>query len=448
MKIFPKDFIWAAATSSYQVEGAAFADGKGLSIWDKFAAQAGNVRDDRTANVSSDQYHHYKEDIQLMKDMGLKAYRLSLSWPRIFPTGRGEINGLGIDYYKKLCDELLANNIEPYVTLYHWDLPLTLQEEFGGWESKETVKYFGDYASKVAQELGARVKNYFTINEFFACSDVGYSLGLIAPGLKLSNKRRNQIRHNVLLAHGIALEALRANAPHAKISIAENPIIGVPIIDSPEHTEAGKKALREINAPFLTAIMEGKYLDCYLEKEKADAPIFTDAEMRKISAPMDFLGLNIYYGSAVMADKNASTGYKLFEAIPGEKSPAFVDTTYFEPASLYWGIRLISELWTPKAIMITENGLLADDRVDRDGNVYDTYRINQLRCYLSSLYQALDEGYPITGYFVWSFLDVFEWHYGYRSRYGLYYINYETGERIPKLSAQWYKKTIANNRIL
>ena len=298
---FPENFIWGSATASYQVEGGV-EDGKGPSIWTAFEKRAGAIADNVNGDITSNQYHCWKEDIRLMKEAGMNAYRFSLAWSRIIPEGKGAINQKGLDYYKRLCDGLLENGIEPYVTLYHWDLPLALQEQYGGWESRETVKYFGEYADIVAKELGTRVKNYFTTNEFLGCTDQGYANGVIAPGLKLPAKRRNQVRHNMLVAHGTAMQVLRQSAPHAKVGIAENPFFMLPALDQPEYVDAAKQAFREVNAHFLTAIMEGKYIDSYVQSEKENMPEIEDGDFKLISAPMDFLGLNIYFGKFVYPD--------------------------------------------------------------------------------------------------------------------------------------------------
>ena len=436
---FPETFVWGAATAAYQVEGAAHEDGKGDSIWNEFEKRPGAIVDNASGDVTSDQYHRYREDIALMREAGMKAYRFSVSWSRVLPDGRGQLNVRGVDYYKRLCDALLENGIEPYLTWYHWDLPLALQRDFGGWESRETVKYFGEYVTRISQELGRRVKNYFTVNEFLACSDVGYGQGAIAPGLKLPTKRLNQVRHHLLLAHGTALQALRASAPHARVGLAENPKFTLPVIPEKEHLESAKKAFRESNAHFLTAVMEGRYLDSYLEQEKANAPDFTADDFKLIGAPMDFLGLNLYFGYPVCSDPAQPSGYRLFEEETAKSGTGVADFL-FEPAAMYWGCRIINELWHPKAIVISENGMAADDRPDENAQVCDIHRIKFLRAYLMSLAQAVREGIPVTGYLHWSLLDNLEWYLGYRPRFGLIYVNYRTLERIPKMSYYWYKK--------
>ena len=439
---FPEDFIWGSATSAYQVEGGAHEDGKGPSIWTEFEKRPGAILDNGTGDVASDQYHHVSEDIALMKQAGMTAYRFSLAWSRIFPEGNGKINEKGLDYYKRLCDELLANGIEPYVTLYHWDLPLALQERYGGWESRETVKLFGEYAFAAASALGDRVGHYFTTNEFLGCSDAGYAKGLLAPGLRLSPRRRNQVRHHLLLAHGTALQALRSAAPDAEIGLAENPKLMIPAINTPEHVDAAKKAFREINAHFLTALLEGGYPECYLEAEKGDAPVVEDGDFKLISAPIDFLGLNVYFGQFVRADREQKEGYKVYKEYPDDSS------VLFQPEAMYWGCRIVHDLWHPKRLIVSENGLFGNDRPEPDGEIYDLHRIKYLRAYMASLSRTIKEDIPVRGYFHWSLLDNLEWNAGFRQRFGLVFVNYHTTERIPKLSYRWYSELIRTGRLV
>ncbi len=438
---FPKNFIWGTATASYQVEGGAHEDGKGPSVWTEFEKQPGAILENVTGDVASNQYHCWPEDVRLMKQAGMNAYRFSLAWSRIIPKGKGKVNPKGLDYYKRLCDSLLENGIEPYVTLYHWDLPLALQKEYAGWESRETIKYFGEYAACVAEALGSRVKHYFTTNEFLGCTDQGYANGLIAPGLRLSAKRRNQVRHNMLVAHGTAMQVLRSVAPHAKVGIAENPIFMIPMMDRPEDVEAAKQAFRETNAYFLTAVMEGRYLDCYLEKEKENAPEVADGDFKLISAPMDFLGLNIYHGRMVRYAPDEPEKYKVYTEYRDDAS------VLFQPGAMYWGCRLVQELWHPKELVISENGLSGNDRPEPDGKIYDLHRIKYMREYLLQLSRAVREGIPVKGYFHWSLLDNLEWCSGFRPRFGLIFVNYLTSERLPKQSYHWYADLIRTGRV-
>lgn len=442
---FPENFIWGTATSAYQVEGAGLEDGKGPSIWNEFEKRPGAIADDVDGMIAADEYHHVDDDIAIMRGLGVRAYRFSVAWSRVLPEGRGRVNEKGMAYYLSLCDKLLSAGIEPYVTLYHWDLPLALQQELGGWESRDCVELFGEYASLMAERFGSRVKNYFTTNEFLACSDVGYSLGSIAPGLQLNNRRRNQVRHHLLLAHGTALQALRAVAPHAKVGLAENPRFMMPVMDTPDHVAAAKKAFREVNAHFITAVMEGRYPDCYWNAAGADAPEVREGDFARISAPMDFLGLNLYFGRLVRSAPENAKGYEVLD-VPNHQDTGINDGR-FEPDSLYWGCRIVHELWNPKEILISENGISTPDRPRKDGKIIDTLRIKFLRSYLGSLQQAVAEGYPVTGYFHWSLLDNLEWHCGIRPRFGLTYVNYHTGARTLKLSGEYFREVIRKNQI-
>src|SRR5262245_60670 len=299
---FPDGFVWGVATASYQIEGAWNADGKGESIWDRFAHTPGKIRNGDTGDVALDQYHRYKDDVQLTKALGAKAYRFSISWPRIFPDGTGAANAKGLDFYSRLVDELLANGIAPFATLYHWDLPQALQDRWSGWESRDTSRAFADYAGYVAERLSDRVAHFFTINEFSSFVEWGHSNGLHAPGLKLPRARVNQVRHHAVLAHGLAVQAIRASAKGGtKVGPAENIVVGVPVIETPEHIAAAESYTREVNAPYLTVMLEGRYTDRYLSSSGADAPKFTPEDLQAISSPLDFIGINVYLPSYVRA---------------------------------------------------------------------------------------------------------------------------------------------------
>ena len=291
-RAFPTNFLWGCATSAYQIEGAVAADGRGPSNWDIFAHTPGKTHQGETGDVAADSYHLYKDDVKLLKELGAKAYRFSLSWSRIFPEGRGKPNAAGLAYYQRLIDELLNSGIEPYVTLFHWDLPQGLS---GGWQSRDTPKAFADYAGFVAKRLSDRVRHFMTINEFVCFTDLSYKIGQFAPGLKLGAAQVNQIRHHGLLAHGLGLQAIRANAASGTlVGLAENPKVYVPVIETAAHIEAAQRAFREENAPFLTAVMEGRYTDGYLAGAGADAPKVQAGDMKIIGGPVDFVGLNVY----------------------------------------------------------------------------------------------------------------------------------------------------------
>ena len=442
-RLFPKGFLWGSATASYQVEGAVNEDGRGPSIWDTFSHTPGKTKNGDTGDVANDHYHRYKEDIALMKDLGLKTYRFSVAWPRIFPTGAGTPNPRGIDFYNRLVDELLKAGIQPYCTLFHWDLPQTLEDK-GGWQSRDTSEAFANYAGYVAQHLSDRVKHFMTLNEMRSFVDIGYRDGRHAPGLQLSADKVNQVRHHAVLAHGLGVQAIRAHAkPGTKVGLAENASACVPVIETPEHIAAAAKAMREVNAGYLTAIMEGKYTDAYLQHAGADAPKFTPADMKAIGSPVDFVGLNIYTPAYVRAD-DSPAGFAMVAA-PSSYPHMMSPWLHVGPEALYWGPKLASQIWGVKEIYITENGASSTDQLTPDGHVYDSDRVMYLRNYITQLHRAVAEGIPVKGYFCWSFMDNYEWADGYAYRFGIHYVDFTTQKRTPKLSAHFYKEVIARN---
>ena len=378
-----------------------------------------------------------------MKNLGLKTYRFSIAWSRVFPTGTGTPNPRGLDFYNRMLDTLLAAGIEPYCTLYHWDLPQTLQDK-GGWENRDTAQAFADYAGYTAGHLSDRVKKFMTMNEIRTFVELGYRDGIHAPGLKLSRARVAQLNHYAVLGHGLAVQSMRAAAkPGTKIGLADNAVPTTPVIESPEHIEAASRAMREENASFLTVIMEGRYTDLYLKRLGPDAPKFTVAEMKAIGAPLDFLGLNVYAPAFIRAS-NSEQGY---EVVPPPASYPHMYSSWlkFGPEGLYWSPKLAAKLWNVKEIYITENGASSADVLTPDGEVYDTDRVMFLRNYLTQLHRAVSEGVPIKGYFLWSLLDNFEWADGYSKRFGIHYVDFTTQKRTPKLSAKFYKEVIARN---
>jgi beta-glucosidase len=444
---FPQGFLWGTATASYQVEGAVAEDGRAPSVWDTFAHQQGKVAGGATGDVADDHYHRYKGDVQLMKAMGVKAYRFSIAWPRVFPQGSGAPNPKGLDFYNRLVDELLANGIQPFATLYHWDLPQALQDRVGGWASRETSEAFGNYAGYVAERLSDRVKHFFTINEFGAFMELGYGIGIHAPGLRLPKPQFYQARHNGVLGHGLAVQAIRAHAkPGTKVGIAENITVGVPVIENAQHIAAAEEATRQMNAQYMTVIMEGKYTDTYLTLMGADAPRITPEDLKIISSPMDFVGTNIYQPTFVRAD----SGPAGWAAVPNPPSyPHMISPWLFVgPEVLYWGPHHVAKLWNVKELYITENGCSSSDVPATDGKVYDTDRVMFLRNYISQLQRAVSDGVPVKGYFLWSLMDNFEWADGYGNRFGLHYVDYSTQTRTPKLSADFYREVIARNAVV
>jgi beta-glucosidase len=443
---FPPGFLWGTATSSYQIEGAWKDDGKGESIWDRFAHTPGRVQNNETGDVALDHYHRFKEDVQLQKALGATAYRFSVSWPRIFPQGTGNPNSKGLDFYDRLTDELLVNGIAPFATLYHWDLPQALQDSVGGWESRDTAEAFADYAGYVSEKLSDRIKHFFTLNELSAFVELGHGTGIFAPGLKLPAARLNQVRHHAVLAHGLAVEAIRARAkPGTQVGPAENVVAVVPAVETPENIAAAERATRELNAGVLTVMLEGRYTDAFLTSAGADAPKFSDEDLKTIASPIDFVGINVYTPTYVRAI-GTSPGY---EVVPFSKSHPRMASSWqlFGPESLYWAPRHLLKVWDVKEIYISENGCGAADEPRADGVVYDSDRVMFLRNYLAMLQRATSEGVPVRGYFHWSLLDNFEWSSGFGTRFGLIHADYATQKRSPKLSAAYYSEVIKRNAL-
>jgi beta-glucosidase len=452
---FPEGFLWGSATASYQVEGAAREDGRGPSIWDTFSHTPGKTANGDTGDVADDYYHRYKQDIALMKELGVKSFRFSVAWPRIFPGGTGPAgtgapNPKGLDFYNRVVDELLKAEIEPFCTLYHWDLPQALQDK-GGWESRETARAFADYAGYTAGKLSDRVKHFMTMNEMHSFVEIGYKDGRHAPGLMLDEGRIAQIRHNVVWAHGLGVQAIRAQAKAGtKVGLAENVTATTPVIETPEHIAAAATAMREQNAMYMTVIQEGRYTDAYLKRLGAAAPKFTAEELKTIASPLDFTGLNVYTASYVRAD-DSELGYAMVHppsSYPHMLSPWLT----IGPEALYWAPKLVAQVWKVKEIYITENGCssadVPADVPNAEGAIFDTDRVMYLRNYLTHLQRGVAEGVPVKGYFLWSLLDNYEWADGYDKRFGIVYVDFKTQKRTPKLSAAFYKDVIAQNAVV
>lgn len=442
---FPEGFLWGSATASYQVEGAVHADGRGVSIWDTFSHTPGKTFDGDTGDVADDDYDRYKEDIQLMKALGLHACRFSIAWPRIFPEGTGTPNPRGLDHYNRVVDELLANGIEPYVTLYHWDLPQALEDK-GGWQNRATAEALAHYCGYVAGHLSDRVKHFMTTNEISTFTELGYGTGTHAPGLKLDRAGLAQVCHNAVLGHGLSVQAIRASArPGTKVGLAENIIAVTPVVNTPEHIRAASVAMREMNAQYMNVIREGRYTDAYLKRLGPDAPKFTAEDLKIISSRIDFAGINIYQPTYV----RASDSPEGFAVVPPPASYPHMYSPWITigPEALYWAPKLAAEVWNIPALYITENGASSDDVMTPEGTVLDTDRVMFLRNYLTQLHRAVSEGVPVKGYFLWSLLDNYEWADGYEKRFGLHYVDFKTQKRTPKLSAEFYKEVIARNAL-
>jgi beta-glucosidase len=442
---FPKGFLWGSATAAYQVEGAARDDGRGTSIWDTFSHTPGKTTNGDTGDVADDFYHRYPEDIKLMKAMGLRAFRFSVSWSRIMPAGIGPINQRGLDFYQQLVDTLLDAGIAPFCTLFHWDLPQTLEDK-GGWRSQDTSKAFADYAGFIAAKLSGQVKHFMTMNEIGSFVG-GYDGKRTAPGLQLGPSEVAQLKHNVLVAHGLGVQAIRARAQRGTaVGLADDLVAVTPVYGTRDHVAAARVAIREENAGILTAILEGNYTHNYIERLGSAAPKFTAEEMHVISSALDFIGLNIYRPAYVRASESPS-GY---ENVPLPYGYPHMESSWLTigPEAMFWVPKLVAEVWRPMSIYITENGASAVDTLLPDGTVLDIGRVMYLRNYLMHLQRAVREGVPLRGYFVWTFLDNFEWADGYGKRFGIHYVDFKTQERTPKLSAEFYREVIARNGLV
>ncbi|NLO14665.1 MAG: beta-glucosidase [Clostridiales bacterium] len=447
---FREDFIWGAATASYQIEGAAFEDGKGLSVWDRFSHTPGKVFEGHTGDVACDHYHHLEEDLDLMSQMGIRNYRFSVSWPRILPKGVGRANETGVAFYNRLIDGLIKRGIRPFMTLFHWDYPVELLKR-GGWEKPDSVRWFEEFAALCADRFGDRVKDFIPLNEPQCFIGVGHVAGAHAPGLKLPLDATVPISHNVLLSNARACNVLREKVPGARLGYAPCANPAIPLSDSPEDIAAARKAYFHVpeekdrwfwNVSWWSdPVLMGEYPRQGLESYEKYLPTGWEKDLPVIRQQLDWYGQNIYQGSVIRAAHN-ELGW---EQVP---HPAGISKTGSEwsvtPDCLYWGPRFLYERYK-LPIMITENGMAALDAVSLDGKVHDAERINYLHRYLKALMRAADGGVDVAGYFHWSLFDNFEWAKGYADRFGLVYVDFQTQQRIPKDSARWYKTVCAQN---
>ena len=442
---FPQGFRWGTTSAAYQVEGAVHADGRGPSIWDTFSHTPGKTFDGQTGDVADDEYHRYPEDVALMQRLGVTVYSLSIAWPRVFPEGTGTPNPRGLDYYKRLLDHLQAAGIEPFCTLFHWDLPQALQDK-GGWANPAIGHAFADYAAYVVGQLSDRITHWMTISEFDSFIDGGYSSNDKAPGLHLPTGELAQTRHNAVLAHGLGVQAIRAAARRPILVGLSEDISGVmPAIEDPAHIRAAQIAIRERNAAYITVILEGQYTDQYLRQLGPNAPKFTPEQLRIISQPLDFVGINVYTTQEVVPTDSAP-GY-LFVPRPATYPHAESDWLYVNPQAMYWTPKLVSDIWGVKTLYISENGYSSADVLRPDGRILDSDRIMYLRNYLLQLQRGVAEGVPVRGYFLWSLLDNFEWAEGFSQRFGITHVDFKTGTRTPKLSFDFYRRVIRENSI-
>ena len=439
---FPKNFLWGVATSAAQIEGGAAEDGRTPSIWDHMAQKPGAIFQNQTPAVACDSYHRYKDDVAAMADLGLNSYRFSISWSRVMPQGIGALNPKGVDYYKRLLDELAKHNIRPNVTLYHWDLPQVLEEK-GGWKNRDCIDWFAEYAYNMYKELGDMVPMWATVNEPIA-TYIGYGCGGFAPG-HTNLLWGNQARHNLLVAHGKAVQAFRSfGFSDSQIGIVIDIWKRHALTDSEEDQKLAM-AEDEDNWKFYTdAVFAGAHSDFILEKLAREGTLMDihDGDMALCSAPIDFYGMNIYNRVVVSKNQPAILDY--------QKGGNFIQTSEFYPKAVYDAAHLIKDLYNfNKPIYITENGYcsLGPETVDSvSGRIEDDYRIQYLDGFLKWTEKAIDEGIDIRGYFIWSIMDNFEWTAGYNYNVGLMQTNYETLERIPKKSYGWYKNFIKEHK--
>ncbi len=448
MSTFPKDFLWGAASSAYQIEGYSLEDGAGASIWHTFSHTPGKIAYDDHGDIACDSYHRYEEDIVLLKELGVKAYRFSTSWARIEPEADGNWNMSGVAYYDKIVDSCLAAGIEPYMTLYHWELPQRYEDR-GGWQSEETAHAFGRFAGMMAKHFKGRVKNYFTLNEPQCTTSLGYYQGIHAPGLKLELPEVFRVHVHQMMAHGLSQRAIKEADPTATVGIASTGNLCYPEAETAENIAAARKATFATDEAFwifthqwlLDPIVLGRFPACAGTALGPLVNAVTPEQLEIIHAVPDILGYNIYNGHAIRAAGDS------FEYVP--KYPGFPRTALKWPVTpevLDWGMRFLYERY-PIPSYITENGLSCNDRIYLDGKVHDIERIDFLARYLDCLSRAADSGADIRGYFHWALTDNFEWHSGYGDRFGLVFVDYPTATRIPKDSFHWYREVIRTGNV-
>jgi beta-glucosidase len=445
---FPQGFLWGSATSSYQIEGASDEGGRSASIWDTFADRPGTIADSSNGDVACDHYHRYPQDVELMVSLGLQAYRFSIAWPRILPEGKGAVNEAGLDFYDRLVDTLLAKNIQPFATLYHWDMPQVLEDK-GGWTVRSTVDAFAEYTAAISRRLGDRVKNWMTMNEPWVSSYLGYGVGIHAPGLRdeIAFMRSS---HHILLAHGRALEVLRQTVTDSKVGIVNSLTWVDPVSESKEDLAAAYRHDGFLNRWFLDPIYKGEYpadmLDLY---GRENIPI-EEGDLAIISAPTDFLGVN-YYSRAIIGhhEDGFFLGGKRLKVMQHPNPEAEYTEMGWEvyPLGLYNLLKRLHEEYHIQAIYVTENGCAMPDELSADGMVHDPRRVNYYHTHFAAAHRAIQEGVPLKGYFAWSLMDNFEWGEGYRKRFGIVYVDYATQQRIPKDSARWFAGVIQQNGI-
>ena len=442
---FPPGFVWGVATAAPQIEGGAALGGKGPSNWDVWARIPGNVHDGDNLDVACDHYHRYADDFRLIADLGLKHYRMSIAWPRIYPQGRGKINQEGIDFYHRLFDALESHGITPYVTMFHWDLPAVLEEE-GGWRVRSVTDAFATYADTLVRAYKDRVKHWITLNEIFCFTRLAYGGGDKAPGLKLGDGVVNQTYHHALICHGHGVRAVREHGgPGAQVGLTDNSSVHVPLLETQGDIAAARACFVRQNIRVLDPIYRGHYDEQYLAESGADAPKFAPDDFKLISLPTDYLGMNLYTGGFVRAGK---AGHAEILPLPPHYPEADSPWLHLNARALYWGPKLAADVYGIRQIYITENGAGYNDLPPVNGEVLDLHRLEYVRACVRELRRGIGDGAPVLGYFLWSLMDNFEWADGYARRFGIVYTDFKTQQRTPKMSAQWYSQMVRQNRIV
>lgn len=431
--IYPSKFLWGAATASYQIEGAWKEDGKGESIWDRFSHTPGNVENGDTGDVACDHYHRWPEDIALMRQLGIKAYRFSVAWPRVLPQGSGMVNLAGMDFYDRLVDALLQANIEPFITLHHWDFPQALYDK-GGWLNRDNLHYFADYSVLMVKRLGDRIRRWTTFNEPGVIAWNGYMGGDHAPGVR-DAKTAIQVAHNLMVAHGLSVQAMRAANPAIEAGIVLSQWGVDPASDDPADVAAAAHAWNSGDTAFLHPIFTGHYHPEMVEGVKENAPEIKPGDMAHIAQKLDFMGLNSYSRSVISATQGR------LEKIPGSEYTE-MGWEVCAPALRRLLVKLNHDYKLPP-IYITENGSAYKDEVTADGRIHDDRRLDYLRQHFTQVRLAMQDGVDVRGYFVWSLLDNFEWAFGYGKRFGLIHVDFATQKRTFKDSALWYNRVIS-----
>ncbi len=443
---FPPNFLWGAATAAYQIEGAWNEDGKGESIWDRFSQTPYRTSNGDTGNVACDHYHRMPQDVAMMKSLGLQTYRFSISWPRVLPAGRGRVNEKGLDFYDRLVDELLAVNIIPNATLYHWDLPQALQEQ-GGWPNRDSVDWFADYAQLMFDRLGDRVPMWTTHNEPWVIAFIGYAWGVMAPGIA-DFSQAFQSAHHLLLSHGKAVELFRAGGYRGDIGIVLDLSHVIPNSDSAADLAAAQRAHESDNALFLDPLFKGQYPDMLFDWIGPHRPDVQAGDLALINQELDFLGVNYYMTHKVRFFPEGGLFKVDLDQVSGSNwGRTDMGWGIYPPGLTQVLLNLKDNYGNPK-VYITENGCAVLDTPAEDGFVADTGRINFLRAHFLAAHKAIAAGANLRGYYVWSLMDNFEWAFGYDKRFGLVRVDYETGQRTPKQSAHWYHDVIAQNGVV